>query len=32
MTDRLLRLSVGIENPEDIIGDLFRAFEAALEK
>ena len=32
ITDRLLRLSVGIENPEDIIGDLSRAFEAALGK
>lgn len=33
ITDRLLRLSVGIENPEDIIADLARAFrEAAGER
>lgn len=30
ITDRLLRLSVGIENPEDIVADLARAFDAAL--
>lgn len=29
ITDRLLRLSVGIENPTDIIADLARAFEKA---
>lgn len=29
ITDRLLRLSVGIENPEDIIADLARAFREA---
>ena len=29
ITDRLLRLSVGIENPADIIADLARAFEKA---
>jgi cystathionine beta-lyase/cystathionine gamma-synthase len=29
ITDRLLRLSVGIENPEDIIRDLEQAFENA---
>ena len=28
ITDRLLRLSVGIENPKDIIEDLKQAFEA----
>ena len=31
ISDRLLRLSVGIENPEDIIRDLEQAFEQALE-
>ena len=30
ITDKLLRLSVGIENPEDIVADLARAFDAAL--
>ena len=29
ITDSLLRLSVGLENPDDIIGDLARAFEEA---
>ena len=29
ITDRLLRLSVGIENPSDITADLARAFEKA---
>ena len=29
ITDKLLRLSVGIENPEDIIADLAGAFEKA---
>lgn len=29
ITDRLLRLSVGIENPDDIIADLAGAFEKA---
>ena len=29
ITDRLLRLSVGIENPEDIIRDLAQAFGEA---
>ena len=29
ITDRLLRLSVGIENPDDIIRDLQQAFENA---
>ncbi len=32
VTDRLLRLSVGIENAEDIINDLEQAFEAQEEK
>ena len=27
ITDMLLRLSVGIENPDDIIADLRQAFE-----
>ncbi|MBR3335334.1 MAG: PLP-dependent transferase [Clostridia bacterium] len=31
ITDRLLRLSVGIENPDDIIADLARAFEKAAQ-
>ena len=31
ITDRLLRLSVGIENPDDIIGDLEHAFEQAMQ-
>lgn len=30
ITDRLLRLSVGIENPEDILSDLEQAFARAL--
>lgn len=30
ITDKLLRFSVGIENPEDIVADLARAFDAAL--
>ena len=30
ITDRLLRLSVGIENPDDIIGDLEQAFLKAI--
>ena len=29
ITDTLLRLSVGIENPDDIIADLKQAFENA---
>ena len=29
ITDRLLRLSVGIENPADLIADLQQAFENA---
>ena len=29
ITDKLLRLSVGIENPEDIIRDLEKAFDEA---
>ena len=28
-SDRLIRLSVGLEDPEDIIADLQQAFEAA---
>lgn len=32
ITDKLLRLSVGIENPEDIVADLARAFDAALQE
>lgn len=32
ITDRLLRLSVGIENPEDVIADLARAFREAAGK
>ena len=28
-SDRLIRLSVGLEDPEDIIYDLKQAFEAA---
>ena len=31
-TDRLIRLSVGLEDPEDIIADLTQAFEAACGK
>lgn len=31
ITDRLLRLSVGIENPADIIADLEQAFSKALD-
>lgn len=31
-TDRLIRLSVGLEDPEDIIADLQQAFEAACGK
>ena len=29
ITDTLLRLSVGIENPDDLIGDLRQAFDEA---
>lgn len=32
LTDRILRLSVGIENPEDLIRDLEKAFRNAHEK
>lgn len=32
ITDRLLRLSVGIENPADLIADLEQAFHKALEQ